>query len=407
MANYLFNFQKLYKAYLDCRRRKSNTLNAIRFEQNLESNLLALERELKNKTYRPGRSICFVVTDPVPREIFAADFRDRVVHHLLIKKVEPLFQKKFIFQSFACQKGKGTHLAVKYLEREVRRITCNFRREAYYLKLDISGFFMSIDQKILFDIFSKTISQAPEKFIPFREKEEILWLAKIIIFSKPTENYLVKGDPELFSLIPPHKSLFHSGEGRGLPIGNLTSQFFANVYLNELDHFIKRELKCRYYCRYVDDFTLLAEDINTLKYRRLEIEIFLRDKLRLKLHPRKQVLQSVGHGIDFVGYFIKPYHTLIRNRTVRNLKRNLFKFNLELEQINIPDLKKLEQILSTINSYYGFLRHSHSLKLRRHIYEKHFGRLKDCFFPINYKYEYFKIRYAYRVKAKQRLAFTE
>ncbi|MEK7596088.1 MAG: RNA-directed DNA polymerase [Patescibacteria group bacterium] len=386
------SFQKLYKAYLDCRRRKNNTINAIRFEKNIESNLLALEYKLKNKTYRPGQSVCFIVTDPVPREIFAADFRDRVVHHLLVRKIEPIFQKKFIFHSFACQKDKGVHKAIKCLKRGTRQITYNFQKSAFYLKLDIAGFFMSIDQKILFDIFSKTISKTPEKFILSREKEEILWLSQLIIFSKPTKNYIVKGDHKLFFLIPPNKSLFHSGEGKGLPIGNLTSQFFANVYLNKLDQFIKHKLKCRYYYRYVDDFVLLSKNKQVLKFWRNEIEKFLRDKLRLTLNARKQIIQPVSRGIDFVGYFIKPYHTLIRNRTVHNLKNKLFQFNQALKQNGNLDINKLKTILSTINSYYGFLSHSNSFKLRRHIFKNHFGCLQKYFYPANKTYDYFVLK---------------
>jgi len=384
----IFSFQNLYIAYRECQQHKGNTINAIRFEYEMESNLLALERELNDKTYQLKRSVCFINTKPVPREIFAADFRDRVIHHLLVRKVEPFFRKKFIFHSFACQKDKGAHKAVKYIERYIRRITHNFQKPAFYLKLDVAGFFMSIDQRILFDIFQQAISKE-YRFKSQIEKEEILWLAKMIIFAKPTENCFIKGDHDLFKLIPPYKSLFHSGEGKGLPIGNLTSQFFANVYLNELDQFVKHQLKCRYYCRYVDDFVLLAENKQTLKFWREKINEFLKTRLQLTLHPHKQVLQSINNGIDFVGYFIKPFHTLIRQRTARNLKKKLWDFNKDLQKEKNFDFQKLNHVLACINSYYGFLRHSHSYKLRRHLYEQHFDRLQKYFKPINKTYDYF------------------
>jgi len=324
----------------------------------------------------------------VPREIFAADFRDRVIHHLLVKKVEPFFRKKFIFHSFACQKNKGAHKAIKYVERGIRRITHNFQRPAFYLKLDVAGFFMSIDQHILFDIFREAVSQE-YRLKNKNEEEKILWLAKMIIFAKPTENCFIKGDRNLFALIPPYKSLFHSGKDKGLPIGNLTSQFFANVYLNQLDQFIKRQLKCLHYCRYVDDFVLLAENTQTLKFWREKINEFLKTKLQLNLHPHKQILQPISHGIDFVGYFIKPFHTLIRQRTVRNLKKKLWDFNDVLQKEKTFDFQKLKHILACINSYYGFLRHSNSCKLRRHLYERHFGHLQKYFKPANKTYDYF------------------
>lgn len=153
----IFNIRKLYQAYLDCRRTKRNTINALNFEWDLEKKLFKLEAELLNKEYAPSRSICFVVENPTPREIFAADFRDRVIHHLLINEIEKMGEKAFIFDTFSCRKGKGTHLAVKKLREQIRKVTKNHKEKAFYAQLDISGFFMSIDHDILYDIFSKAI----------------------------------------------------------------------------------------------------------------------------------------------------------------------------------------------------------------------------------------------------------
>ncbi|NCO46343.1 MAG: RNA-directed DNA polymerase, partial [Vibrio sp.] len=263
---------------------------------------------------KPGRSICFVVKEPSPREIFAASFKDRVVHHLLIREILEMGERKFIFDSFACRKNKGTHAAVKRLKRFIRKVTQNYKKEAFYCQLDISGFFMSIDHDILFSIFKKFISKQDK---PNQWEEEVLWLARTIIFYKPTKNYLIKGSPSLFKLIPPRKSLFESGENAGLPIGNYSSQFFANLYLNELDQFIKRELKCRYYVRYVDDFILLDRDKEKLKFWRDEINDFLKENLKLELNLNKIKIQPIDKGIDFLGYFVKPDYTLVRKKVVK------------------------------------------------------------------------------------------
>jgi len=373
MSKTIFTFEKLYQAYLDCRKTKRKTINALKFEWNLERNLFQLKKALETKKYKPGRSICFVVKEPSPREIFAASFKDRVVHHLLIREILEMGERKFIFDSFACRKNKGTHAAVKRLKRFIRKVTQNYKKEAFYCQLDISGFFMSIDHDILFSIFKKFISKQDK---PNQWEEEVLWLARTIIFYKPTKNYLIKGSPSLFKLIPPRKSLFESGENAGLPIGNYSSQFFANLYLNELDQFIKRELKCRYYVRYVDDFILLDRDKEKLKFWRDEINDFLKENLKLELNLNKIKIQPIDKGIDFLGYFVKPDYTLVRKKVVKRLKDKLYRLNNAKE--GIPGLNK---ILATINSYYGHFKHASSFNLRKHIYESRLGKMREKFLP--------------------------
>ena len=265
-----FNFQNLYKAYLDCRKHKRKTYHALKFEINFESELLKLEQELQQHTYKPGRSICFVVEEPTLREVFAATFRDRVIHHLLYNFLEPIFEPKFIDQSYACRKNKGTHQSLKDLQKYLRKITQDNRRTVYFMHLDIKGFFMSLKKDILFNLISKQV-----------KSPEFLWLAKIIIFNDPIENFTTKGNLSLFDKIPAHKSLFHVPKGQGLPIGNLTSQFFANIYLNELDQFAKHDLKARYYMRYVDDFLILSDYKNQLKEWRNQIIYFLEVSVHL------------------------------------------------------------------------------------------------------------------------------
>lgn len=364
----IFNLRKLYRAYLDCRRTKRKTVNALNFEWDLEKNLFKLEAELLNKEYKPSRSICFIVENPTPREIFAADFRDRVIHHLLINEIEEMGERALIFDTFSCRKGKGTHLAVKKLKRHIKKATKNHRKTAFYAQLDISGFFMSIDHNILYGVFSKLISRQNKSY---QWKEDILWLARKIIFHKPINNYVVKGDVSLFDLIPSRKSLFYSREGSGFPIGNYSSQFFANLYLNEMDQFIKRKLKCKYYVRYVDDFILLDSDKERLKYFRDEIRNFLEKNLALRLSESKTKMQSIDKGIDFLGYFIKPMHALVRRKVVGRLKNKLYEF----QKNSISD----DKILATINSYYGHFRHAASFRLREDIYENYLAKLRDRF----------------------------
>ena len=369
----VFNFEKLYQAYLGCRKTKRKTRNALKFEWDLERNLFQLQKELETKRYEPGRSICFVVKDPSPREIFAATFRDRIVHHLLVNEIEIMGEKSFIFDSFSCRKNKGAHLAVKRLKAFVKKVTENHRREAFYLHLDISGFFMAIEHHILYSLFKKMILRQKKSW---QWKEDILWLAKTIIFHKPTQNYIIRGDTSLFRFIPSRRSLFNAPENKGLPIGNYSSQFFANLYLNEVDQFIKRGLKCRYYIRYVDDLVLLDEDREQLKYLRDKVSLFLKENLDLELNLNKTKLQSIDKGIDFLGYFIKPSYILVRQKIVKRFKKKLY--GLDKTKKEIPELKK---ILATVNSYYGHFRHACSFNLRKSLYENHLGDLKEKFLP--------------------------
>ena len=311
----IFSFANIYRCYLACRRNKRNTINALKFEINAEENILKLENELKSKIYRPSRSILFAARSPKLREIFAADFRDRVVHHILVDYLERIWDRIFIDDSYACRKGKGTHAAVMRLQSFLRKVSRNGRARAYYLQLDIRDFFTSIDKTILFNALQKKI----------RDKEA-LWLTEKIIFWDCTRSFILRDREGVLKNIPPHKSIFGNDNKRGLPIGNLTSQFFANVYLNELDQFVKHSLKAKYYIRYVDDFVLLSDNKGTLIKWRQDIETFLAEKLLLRLHPKRRKLQPISNGIDFLGYIIRRDYILVRRRVINNLKSRLRRF---------------------------------------------------------------------------------
>jgi len=372
------------------------------FEFCFEKELLRLEQELSSRTYLPATYTCFAITDPKLREVWAADFRDRVVHHLLVDFLEPIFEPKFIFHSYACRKNKGAHLAIHYLKKAIAD-----QKLTYYLQIDIQSFFTSIDKNILFALASKHIYNS-----------DILWLTRTVIFHSPQDNFRFKGDISLIKSIPRHKSLLHSSPDKGLPIGNLSSQFFANLYLNELDQFCKHNLKCKYYYRYMDDMVILHHDKNQLLKWQNEISKFLERKLKLRLHPKKIKLIKISNGIDFLGYVVKPSHVLIRKRTVKKLKNKLWHFNHEIitflnndhnqcdrksltkiyDQIfydpyryfnNPKIIKKFQHIYTSINSTYGSLRHANCYGLRKSLYKKHFEILKIYLKPANRNYDYF------------------
>ena len=341
IIDYSFTVSDLFQAYYDCRKNKRNTHNALKFEENLEKNLMDLYYDLINEKYEIGRSICFVVTKPKPREIWAADFRDRIVHHLIYNKFFNVFAKEFIYDSYACLPDKGTLKASQRLEKFMRSCSNNYQNKTYFLKADISNFFMSINKDILFEIIQTKI-------------KDKWWLNIIhkIIYNDCTENVYIKSDETLLKLIPKHKSLFNVVKKCGLPIGNLSSQFFANIYLTLLDLFVKHVLRCKYYIRYVDDIVMLNNCPKTLNEYYKRICEFIETKLQVKFNPRKKEINTIDKGINFVGYITKPYRKYVRRSTIKNIYCT--------ENV----LKNHQQ---SLNSYFGMLRHSNSYKERKRI----------------------------------------
>lgn len=374
METKVFNLEKIYRAYLDCRKSKRKTINALKFEWMLESNLNQLYLELKTKNYKPGRSVCFVVNDPSPREIFAASFKDRVVHHLLVNEIEEIGEKHFIADTFSCRKNKGTHAAIKKLRSFIRKSMQNYDNKGYYLQLDIAGFFMSIDHSLLYSLVRELVLRQDRSI---EWKRDVLWLAKIIIFHKPTKNYLIKGNANFFKLVPTRKSLFYAKDCTGLPIGNYSSQFFANLYLNRLDQFVKRRLNCRYYVRYVDDLILISKSKEQLKQWRAKIELFLAKNLNMGINFKKQKIQPLNKGIIFLGYFIKPDYALIHKDLASRIKKKIGDlYTSKREHV------ELRQVLATVNSYYGHLRHASTFRFRKNLFESQLSVfLKDFFTP--------------------------
>ncbi len=250
----------LFQAYFDARRNKRNTINAIRFERHFEHSLFELFDEIFAYQYQPKPSICFIVKKPVKREIFAADFRDRIIHHLIYNYISPILEKSFINDSYSCRKGKGTHYGIERIDHFIRSCSENYSKVCYILKLDIKGYFMSMNRNILFEFVKDELKKQANKNT--FDLPMVLYLIEKTIFNDPTQNCIIKGNKEDWNGLPKTKSLFHANPGCGLPIGNLTSQLFGNVYLNLFDHFVKKELGIKYYGRYVDDFILVDPDKN-------------------------------------------------------------------------------------------------------------------------------------------------
>lgn len=406
----VFSFKNLLKAYYACRKSKRRSASATEFEINFEQELLAMSFQLKSQNYRLGKYTCFAITDPKIREVWAADFRDRIVHHLLINYLEPTWEKKFIFHSYACRNNKGAHKAIKNLKKTINNQ--NPKKKLWYLKMDIESFFMHINRPILFSFIQKHINDS-----------EILWLAKLIIFQNPTDNYLIKGDKKILASVPKNKSFFNAPPEQALPIGNYTSQFFANVYLNEADQFIKHSLKCPHYFRYMDDFLLLSEDEELLLKWQKEISNFLENQLRLKLHPKKQFLQPVACGIDFLGYVVKPDYALSRRRVVANFKKKLHRFNKILDKDakpwpekrnrqsdlplvfydRIPPLEFIQETQAVINSYYGHFKHAECFYLRKNLYQNYFKELNNFLEPADKTFSSFIIKPAIKKFIKKKM----
>lgn len=331
-----FSFEELTQAYLDCRKNKGTKPTAIAFADHLDKNLQSLYAELVDSSYRPGRSICFIITRPKPREVWAADFRDRVVHHLLHNRIAPRFYASFIPDSCACIPERGTLYAGRRLAKKIRSATRNWSQPAWYLKGDLANFFVSIDKNVLWELLAARITE------PWWRQ-----LAHTVLFHDPRQDYELRGPESLLQLVPLHKRLTSQPTHLGLPIGNLSSQFFANIYLNALDQFVKHQIGARHYVRYVDDFVLVHESPQWLNAALAQINAFLPQVLHARLNPTKTILQPVDRGVDFVGHVIKPWRTRTRRRTLRQA----------ISRIKSMDA---DDVYASANSYFGLLRQADS-----------------------------------------------
>src|SRR3989344_2981846 len=280
----IISLANLFLAWQEFKQGKTKKLDVRQFEFNLEDNLFELHSELVLKTYRHSDYTAFYITDPKLRHIHKACVRDRVLHHAVFRILYPIFDKVFIFDSYSCRVGKGTHQAVKRLKQFCQKASRNNFQNLYALKCDVKRFFDSVDHGVLLEVIKRKISD-----------EKALWLIELIVASYQTVS------------------------GKGLPIGNVTSQLFANIYLDQLEQFVKHSLKAKYYLRYCDDFILLDESKENLKEVVLEIARFLKDQFKLSLHPNKIFIRKYRQGIDFLGYIVRPYCVNLRTKTKNRL----------------------------------------------------------------------------------------
>jgi RNA-directed DNA polymerase len=318
------SFEALHAAYLRARKGKRFTPEVLAFEADREGNLARLLQGLESGTYRPGTYRTFTVRDPKPRLVSAAPFRDRVVHHALVAAVEPVFEPTFVFDSYANRKHKGTHAALgRY------RAWCATYR--YVLRCDVAKFFPSVDHGVLKTLLAHKVKDA-----------RTLGLCDLVIRSWPPAGM---GEP-----------------GRGLPIGNLTSQFFQNVYLDQLDHFVKETLGCRAYLRYVDDFCLLANDSRLLRGWRERVRDRLAD-LRLAPNARTFEVSPTDDGVNWVGYFVTPHDCIVRRKARIRSRRGLRRRweGLRAGRIAPSDLT------ASVRSWIAHASHGRSVALRRHL----------------------------------------
>jgi len=365
----------IFVAYYDARKHKRGSVSQIDFEIDYERKLLALAKELADGTYKISPSICFISFKPLKREIFAADFRDRIVHHLIYNYINPFFENSFINDSYSCRVGKGTSYGIRRLDHFIRSCSSNYSKDTYVLKLDIKGYFMSINKHILYLKIRNKLSShkifSGRNSINRSEIIDMTWLLLLIhqvIFHDPTKDCIIKGKKENWNDLPKSKSLFGAKPDTGLPIGNLTSQLFGNIYLDDFDHFVKYGLRCKYYGRYVDDIVIIYSDLNYLKLVIQNITNYLLCELFLEIHPKKIYLQNIKSGVSFLGAYIKPYRIYVRNRIKGNFYKKIQTFNMFLHDrpSNIID-KDVVKIVATTNSYLGMLKQYDTYKLRKKI----------------------------------------
>ncbi|MEK7464631.1 MAG: reverse transcriptase domain-containing protein [Patescibacteria group bacterium] len=310
----IISVENLLLAWTEFVKGKRSKMDVQEFSLHLMDNILLLYEDLRNKTYKHSPYKAFNISDPKPRNIHKAIVRDRLLHHAIYRILYPFFDKTFISDSFSCRIRKGTHKAINRFRSFGYKTSKNNTKTCWVLKCDIKKFFANIDHETLMDIL--------RRYIP---NEEIIWLLQKIIGS------------------------FNSGrQGIGLPLGNLTSQLFVNIYMNEFDQFIKHKLRVKYYIRYADDFVIFSQDKNWLEGLIPKISEFLIQGLKLELHPNKITIKTLTSGIDFLGWVNFPNHRVLRTTTKRRMLKRI----------------KARPTPETINSYLGLMKHGNTHKIK-------------------------------------------
>jgi len=328
----LIIIENIIAGYEEFRVGKKKKKDVLAFERNREDNLFTLYQELKNKTYLPGTYSKFYVKDPKLRLIHKATVVDRIVHHIVSNELEKIFEPTFYAHSYSCRKGRGTHRGVLAFQKIALRASKNNTRVCWVVKCDVKKFFASVNHKILLNILRTKI----------KDEEFMDLMQKIVtgFYSDRTTDLNNK---------------------RGIPIGNLTSQFFSNIYLNELDQYVKHIHKVEYYLRYADDFVMLSTSREYLEKMVAEVQTFLKETLDIELHPDKIIYRKFASGVDFLGYIIFPRYILPRTKTKRRLLKKIRQKVREYKEKKIT----YERLNQTIQSYLGFLGHANTYKFRQ------------------------------------------
>ena len=370
-ADYLLLVRYLQRAYRDARRNKAGTNNCIRFGMNREDEICDLAQSILEHRYVMRPSICFLVTDPVMREVIAADFRDRLVHHLIFNFLNPHLEKLLIYDCYSCRKGKGTGFGIDRLEHHIRSCSRNYTQPCYALQIDISSYFMSIDRWKLYGMVQELMvrigAQRDRKGRFLRNLKIFGWveyLVKMVVLYDPMVNCEYRDPLRLFLQLPPSKSLRNSPEGVGLPIGNLTSQLFSNLYLNGFDQYMKRRLKVRHYGRYVDNAFCIGNDPEWLLSIVPKADGYLREHLGLHLNLKKTKLTDVCYGVSFLGIHLKPYRRYVKTKTLKRMQTEVIRMN-RTPEYKLRDHRVREELLSKANSLLGILNQTRSYRIKR------------------------------------------
>jgi retron-type reverse transcriptase len=326
------SLNNLNLAWRKARKGKTKKDYVIEFERNLLNNLLKLQEELKSLTYKPRPLKTFILRDPKIRKISKSDFRDRIIHHALCNIIEPIFDKMFIYDSCANRKGKGNLRAIERFYSFIRKVSRNGKIngrfndnqvKGYCLRADIRHYFQEVNHEILVKTIRRKI-----------QDEKVIWLIEQILAN-------------------------HSVKDKGMPLGNLTSQFFANVYLNELDYFVKHKLKARYFIRYVDDFIILHSSKSWLEVWKKQINDFLNKELKIELHKEKTKIITLSRGIDFVGFRNFYYFRLLKKRNIRKMLSKIYKYkNGEIQH---------NKLIESFQGWQAYAKWANTYKLRNRL----------------------------------------
>lgn len=339
----IYDFENLYRAYRNARKSKRFKGEVLDFTYNLEENLINIQNELIYKTYCPGEYHPFYAYEPKKRLVMALPFEDRVVQWAIYRQLYPVFDRIFYEYSCACRVGRGTHFAADKLQDWLRNLDRS-PGKTYYLKADIAKYFYRVNHKRLINILARKIG--------CKDTLDLLWIT-------------IKKDDGKFGIrLGDHEIKQERLRGIGMPIGNLTSQLFANVYLDWLDKYVKHTLRVRYYIRYMDDFVILGKDKKELHHLRQEISAFLDDYLHLELND-KTAVRPINLGIDFMGYVIWPTHRRLRKSTKQKMKRRMRSLQ---EKYNAGEIE-FDEVNASVQTYLGIMEHCNSFNLRQDVFD--------------------------------------